>query len=34
LAQGTLNLHGWVYGIGSGSIATLDDSTGKMVELE
>ncbi len=32
-AQGTLRLHGWVYGIGSGSIATLDETTGQMVPL-
>jgi carbonic anhydrase len=33
MAQGTLRLHGWVYGIGSGSIATLDETTGQMVPL-
>ena len=33
MAQGTLRLHGWVYGIGSGSIATLDETTGQLVPL-
>ena len=34
LAQGTLNLHGWVYGIGSGSVAVLDERTGRMVPID
>jgi carbonic anhydrase len=34
MAQGTLRLHGWVYGIGSGSVAVLDEVTGKMVPLD
>ncbi len=34
MAQGKLNLHGWVYGIGSGSVAVLDEQTGKLVPIE
>ncbi|NWA00781.1 carbonic anhydrase [Pseudomonas gingeri] len=33
LEQGRLNLHGWVYDIESGSIATLDGATGRFVSL-
>ncbi|BBP78706.1 carbonic anhydrase [Pseudomonas gingeri NCPPB 3146 = LMG 5327] len=33
LEQGRLNLHGWVYDIESGSIATLDGRTGRFVSL-
>jgi len=34
LAQGNLKLHGWVYGIGSGSVSVLDEASGRMVPLE
>lgn len=34
LAGGTLRLHGWVYGIGSGSISALDEADGKLMPLE
>lgn len=33
LDQKVLNLHGWVYDIESGSIDTLDDSSGRFVSL-
>lgn len=33
LDQGRMNLHGWVYDIGSGSIDTLDGTTGRFVPL-
>jgi carbonic anhydrase len=31
--QNRLNLHGWVYDIGTGSMDTLDDVTGHFVPL-
>lgn len=34
LAKGNLKLHGWVYGIGDGSISVLDGEDGKMVPLD
>ena len=34
LAGGKLRLHGWVYGIGSGSISTLDGEDGRLVPLD
>ncbi len=33
LATGGLTLHGWVYGIGSGSISALDSEDGKLIEI-
>ncbi len=34
LAQGTVALHGWVYGIGNGSVRHYDDELGRYVEFE
>ena len=34
LAGGLLRLHGWVYGIGSGSVSALDGEDGRLVPLE
>jgi carbonic anhydrase len=34
LAQGKLALHGWVYGIGSGSIGVIDGENGRLVPLD
>ncbi len=34
LATGRLALHGWVYSIDSGSVASMDGPTGKLVPLE
>ena len=33
MAQGKLKLHGWVYGIGSGSISALDEVDGSFVPV-
>ena len=34
LATGGLTLHGWVYGIGTGSISAIDGEDGRLVPLE
>ncbi len=34
MACGSLRLHGWVYGIGSGSIGILEGGEGRLVSLE
>lgn len=34
LATGDLTLHGWVYGIGTGSISALDGEDGRLVPLD
>lgn len=34
LATGTLTLHGWVYGIEGGTVAAMEDGTGRLVPLE
>lgn len=34
LAAGNLRLHGWVYGIGSGSIGIMEGGDGKLVPIE
>jgi carbonic anhydrase len=33
IATGGLTLHGWVYGIGTGSIAALDSDDGRLVQI-
>jgi len=34
LRQGNLRIHGWIFDIGSGTIQSLDEKTGKFVALE
>ncbi len=34
LAAGNLRLHGWVYGIGSGSIGMMENGDGKLLPME